>query len=367
MRLLFFCFLICTATFFSYSQSPDPLYGQDTFLQWRDSYSLYFEFSNRNYFKNNEYSNDIINGYTLIGYKATPKISYYLSDQTKISGGAFFSKNFGEPGFHDIKPVFTIQQKLSPNFSLLTGTIYNSNRHNLIRPLYHPEILIKDPTEYGLQFLYHTRDVYLDLWLDWQRFITRNSEFQEEFITGFSAETQLLSENSLTKLFIPLQIIIKHKGGQIGKQDNPISTLVNSAAGLGLNFPLSPGTFQLESYVTGYKKLTDNSQEPFSRGLGFYSKLNYQLNQFRFNFSYWQASRFLTIAGDPLLQSYSLKKDKKVTERKLLEGGLQYSQAFPYTKLSAKFHFIYDLQTSNADYYMGLFVNINLDRILLRP
>jgi hypothetical protein len=369
MRLIYLTFLFCFLASFAYNQNfkTQPLNKGP--IRWKDSASLYFEYSNTNFFKNNEYSNDILNGYTLFGFNAAPELSYYLSENTKIKGGANFLKYFGEKGFHEIKPLFQVEQKFSSNLSLIFGSIKNSNCHDLISPLYNPELLLIDPTEYGLQFLFQNKRFDIDLWLDWQRFITEKSDFQEEFITGFNSEIRLLSDNAPIKLLFPTQMVIKHKGGQIGNQEEPVSTLVNTATGVGLKLPLKTddNSLKFETLITGYHKITDKSNEPFNKGLGLFSRLNFRINAFDLHFSYWQGSNYISVAGDPIYQSYSLKKDKKMPKRKILKSGLQYSQKFRYTKLAVNFQWIYDLNLNNPDYVVGLYLYLNLNRILLSP
>ena len=369
MRLVYLICILSIASSVSSAQNFTAQQARNTPLSWKDSASLHFEFSNTNFFKNNEYSNEILNGYTLFGFNATPKFTYYLSKNTKITGGANFLKYFGEETFHEIKPVFRVQQNFSPNLSLIIGTIHNSNCHGLIKPLYHPELLITDPTEYGLQFLFQNRRFNIDLWLDWQRFITNKSDFQEEFITGLNAETQLLSQSAPLELFIPLQTVIEHKGGQIGEQDKPISTIANTAIGVGAKIPIrsDKNYLQLKQFVSGYHKITNKNEAPYNKGVGFYSRLNVRIHSFDLNFGYWQGSKYLSIAGDPIYQSYSLKKDEKLPKRKMLEAGLQYSQRFPFAKFMANFTGIYDLLDGNSDYYIGLYLYVDLDRIILKP
>ncbi len=369
MRLFYLTFLFCILSFFAYTQNFKTQPLKNAITSWKDSASLHFEFTNTNFFKNNEYSNNILNGYTLIGFNATPKLSYYLSGNTKITGGINLLKYFGKENFHEIKPVFRIHRKFNPQLSLIIGSIDNSNCHALTRPLYHPEILLKDPTEYGLQFLFQNRRFDIDLWLDWQRFITKKSDFQEEFITGISSESRLLTQNAPIEVYIPFQMLIKHKGGQIGDQEQPVSTISNAAIGVGARLPIATDNnfLQFENFITGYNKITDKSNEPFNKGAGLYSKLKLRINAFDFNFSYWRGSKFITIAGDPIYQSYSLKENEKLPEKEILEAGLRYTQNFPHSKFTVNFKGLYDLMNNSPDYYVGLYLYVDFDRIVLKP
>ena len=369
MRFYYLVIILFLIIKLTYSQefSPKPFYESES--TWKDSSTLYFEFSNTNFFKNNEYFNDIVAGYTLTGFNATPTISYRLSEKTKIKAGGHFLKLFGDNGFHEIKPVFTVHQKFNPNFSFLIGTIDNSKNHSLIRPLYDPELMLTDPTQYGLQFLFQLQSVEFDLWLDWQRFIHQNSPFQERFVTGLSSKTHLFRENNTLRLYLPFQVITRHRGGQIDTDDKPVSTLVNSATGAvaGFLFNSEGHSLQLENYITGFNKLNDKSDEPYKSGLGFYSKLTWELDRLNFNIGYWRGSHFLSVFGDPLYQSYSIKDERKIHKREIVEGGLEYSRNFSHATFSANLQLLYDTHSANLDYYFGVYLFLSMDRIILKP
>ena len=369
MRFYYITFILLFLIKLTYSQEFSPESFHESESTWKDSSVLYFEFSNTNFFKNNEYFNDIVAGYTLTGFNATPTINYHPSENTKIEAGGHFLKLFCDDGFHEIKPVFTVIQKFNSNFSFLIGTIDNSKNHSLIKPLYDPELMLTDPTQYGLQFLFQSQAVKFDFWLDWQRFIHQNSSFQERFITGLSSKIYLLKENDLFRLYLPLQVIIKHRGGQINNYDEPVSTMVNSATGAVAEFPLNSEdhSLLLENYITGFNKLNDKSDEPYKRGLGYYSKFTYHIDQFNFNVGYWQGSRFLSIFGNPVYQSYSIKNERKIQEREILEGGLKYSRSFSHATFSTNIQMLYDTHSDNLDYYFGIYLFLSMERLIIKP
>ena len=58
--------------------------------------TLSFRIENSNFFKNNEYFNDIIQGYTLIGWFINPKLIYYPAKNAKIEAGIHFLKYSGD-------------------------------------------------------------------------------------------------------------------------------------------------------------------------------------------------------------------------------------------------------------------------------
>jgi len=369
MHFYYLVFILFFLVKLSYSQEFSPEFFHESESNLKDSSALFFDFSNTNFFKNNEYFNGIVAGYTLTGFNATPSISYHLSEKTQLKAGGHFLKLFGDKGFHDVKPVFTVHQKFNPKLSFLIGTIDNSKNHSLIRPLYDPELMLTDPIQYGLQFLFQSQAVECDLWLDWKRFIHQNSPFQERFITGLSSKIYLFNENNLFRMYLPLQIITKHRGGQINNRDKPVSTLVNSATGVVAEFPLNSGNYslQLANYITGFNKLNDKSDEPYKRGLGYYSTLNWGMDQFNFNVGYWRGSGFLSVFGDPVYQSYSVKNERKIREREILEGGIKYSRSFSHATFSTNFKILYDTYSDNLDYYFGVYLFLRMERLILQP
>lgn len=360
---LVFCLLICNSTGFSQQSAEtdraDSLHAK----------LLQLEFSNTNFFRNNEYTNNFQKGYSLIGFHAAPKLNYQLSKGTQIHAGGFFLRYFGEKGFHAIKPIFTVRHRFSPSFAMLMGSLHNQKRHGLSNILYDPERMLTDPTEYGIQFLYEKKNLQADLWLDWQQFIHPGSPFQEEFVVGFSSRTDLLSNHPGIDLSLPVQSLIKHKGGQIDSTEQPISTLLDFAAGITGEFHFSGNEehfIRAESYLTGFRKLTNESPEPFKSGLGLYAQVSLNYKSFELGTGYWKGNKFRSIMGDPLYQSFPFMEGTKGEKRELIEGNLRYLIEFSEVTFSARMRMLYDTNTQKLDYHYGIYLFIDFNRPILR-
>src|SRR5687767_7880406 len=59
--------------------------------------------------KNNEYFNDIADGYTLFGYQLNPKLVYFPSEFIRVEAGALLWQDFGTNNFNQVRPTFTIK------------------------------------------------------------------------------------------------------------------------------------------------------------------------------------------------------------------------------------------------------------------
>lgn len=83
-----------------------------------------------------------------------------------------------QKGFHAL-PWFRAQVALSDHVNIVLGDLYGAANHNLIEPLYNPELnMVADP-EMGLQLLYNSRRFDLDVWVNWESFIFREDIHQE--------------------------------------------------------------------------------------------------------------------------------------------------------------------------------------------
>ena len=80
---------------------------------------------------------------------------------------------------------------LSDHVNIVLGDIYGGANHNLIEPLYNPELNLTADPEAGLQLLYDSRRFDLDVWVNWESFIFREDTHQEAFTVGLSGRYKL--------------------------------------------------------------------------------------------------------------------------------------------------------------------------------
>lgn len=261
-----------------------------------------------NFFKNNEYFNDIVPGYTLFGYQLNPELTYQPSANVKLRAGVFTWKDFGSNTYTRIQPTFSIKYQ-KDSFALIFGTLEGALTHRLIEPLFDFERIINNRQENGLQFLYHKKRIRADLWVDWLRMIYRDSPFQEEISVGFSgAFTWVRKENFL--LESPLQMQVFHRGGQIGKHASNLTNWFNGAAGIrSRHFFGSLATvrsIRMDIYGAWYQDFSNTKVNIYAYGSGLYFNMALESKWLELMLSYWQANRFRSWQGGNLYQSVAV-------------------------------------------------------------
>ena len=131
-------------------------------------------------------------------------------------------------------PWFRAQVALSDHVNIVLGDLYGAANHNLIEPLYNPELnMVADP-EMGLQLLYNSRRFDLDVWVNWESFIFREDIHQEAFTVGLSTRFKFNDPDSRFHFYAPLQVLVQHRGGELDTiLTNSVRTLMNGAVGIG--------------------------------------------------------------------------------------------------------------------------------------
>jgi len=324
-----------------------------------DSNKLFFELDNINMFKNNEYFGQFIEGYTIIGYTANPKLTYYYGNKTKISAGAHLLKYSGENDFTKILPIFSFQSKLTDSIDLVIGQIYGSTNHQLIESIFQFERLIENQVENGIQFLVNKKRFTSDIWLNWEQFILKNDPFQEIFTQGTSSKLTLFNNNRLI-LAIPLQTIISHHGGQVNSHSEELlQTFFNGTIGLNISYSIKDNFIRniaLKNYLVLYKDLSPTPVQLYKEGYAFFPNLIISSKNIDLLTGYWRANDFMSPRGELLFQSIS---DKNIataeSNRELITIKFDFHKTIVKNlQFGARFEGYYDLINSNFDYVYGL-------------
>jgi hypothetical protein len=338
-----------------------------TFCSCDDS-KLLFGIENINFLKNNEYMNDRYDGYTLLGYTVKPKFTYFPSPNTKVEVGAFFLKYSGLEELSKVLPVFTFQFKIGPHLDFVMGSLYGTINHKLVEPLFQFERYYENNEESGLQFLYHHRYLESDLWVNWEKFIFLNSPYKEELTGGFSNTIKLTGEQNNWVVFIPLQALITHRGGQIDTAKTTLQTLLNTASGLNLGYKFNTGFikyFGLENHYLTYNDLAGNAPL-LHDGYAIYSNLRLSSEQFHLVLGYFQGYNFVASRGEPLFQSVSQKDTAYIkTNRQLITGKLGYDlEIYDGVKMGVRFESYYDIAEKIFDYSYSVNIVFNRDFLI---
>lgn len=269
--------------------------------------NLYLDFQNANFVKDNEYFNDIVEGYTLIGFWIEPRAIYAISEKSSISIGTNILKFSGKDGFYNIKPVFAFRQALSENVKLVLGSLDFNENHKMPSPILDPERFYFSYTENGAQFLLNSKSFESDIWVSWDNFIWYDDSVQEKITAGVSGKYALLKSDEFS-INIPIYSIITHLGGQINRPKKPIETLVNFGSGLSIEYNDIGGFVRkmtFNPYFFIYKKNSSFASRPYNNGWAIYPYATLDFKKSLINIGWWYSNKFISPRGEAMYQTIS--------------------------------------------------------------
>lgn len=354
------------------AQLNNTMFEQRNEVVESDSNALKFVMRSMFFNKNNEYFEKIADGYTLFGYQVNPSLSYQPTGNTRLDIGVYAQKDFGNDDYNEVQPTFTFSYAFGDS-KLVLGTLEGSLSHRLIEPLYDFERVMVDRLENGLQFTVNNNWIFFDTWLDWQKMLYPGDNDQEELTGGLSMNYILMDKEF--KISIPVQMVVKHIGGQIDTSPLPLQTYVNSSVGLMLDFHNGSDGFirgaRLDGYFTGYKDFSTDQLRPFEDGSGV--MLNASIStkmHLDVMASYWRGNEYLTIQGGKLYPSESstFKNPLNIEEERelLIIRFMHNLKLADGLVLSGRFEPYFDLQNDRFEFSHALYLNYNTDFKLLR-
>lgn len=291
---------------------------------------LTLEIDNLNFFQNDELKGDMAKGYTLPGLWIQPRLAYQPLSNLKLEVGAHLLYYHGAsrypvlnyqgiPDWQDGKgysrglhamPLFRAQVSGFNNaLQLILGHLYGGSTHQLIEPLYNPELNLSADPENGVQVLLNTSYVDADLWLNWQNFIFENDNHREKFQLGLSSRVKFMaSQPRPWQVYLPVQFLAQHIGGEIQDEEHHgISSVANAAIGVGMSYALSHPVLQKvwgEAHFLYYKQLSGQLM-PVESGHGWHVTAVMKMRDFYVKAGYMRASQFITLSGSPYFGSLS--------------------------------------------------------------
>jgi hypothetical protein len=323
------------------AQSSNRLFLSGKKINAGQKGELRFELDNINFFKNNEFSSEIIEGYTLPGFRILPKVTYHFLPELRMELGLHAllfhgAERYPMMGYRDIAvwkddkyvygfhlmPWLRAHLALSDHADLVLGSIYGGANHRLIEPLYAPELNLTADPETGLQLLLDYPFLDVDAWVNWQSFIYKGDTHQEEFIAGLSSRIRLNSPASRFHLYLPVQGLAQHRGGEIDTLlTSSVQTLMNGAAGLGVTWNNPAGgllqSVGLEVHAAGYYQQAGELW-PLESGHGLHIQADANLKDFYLKAGYWESFGFISILGLPYYGSVSTKTEGVLFDHPML-------------------------------------------------
>lgn len=300
---------------------------EDAHIAPTEKNELRFNLQALAFFKDNEFnSKDVVKGYTLPGMWISPSISYQPLHNLRVEVGAHMlhywgadrypTTNIGDlthnnddkttKAFHCV-PLFRANLQLSNKVNIVLGSIYGKAFHQLTEPLYNSEKCLTADPETGVQLIWNNHWLHFDTWVDWQKFIYKRDNKQEEFTYGLSARLLANPKTKATQVYFPLQVLMHHIGGEINTeaQERSIKTWLNAATGVGINIPLNTRIpTSINSEVTAhYYSQQKGTALPYKNGTGIFAKVQAKVWNFCATASYWYSNKFISIYGNPLFNA----------------------------------------------------------------
>ncbi|MDR0757805.1 MAG: hypothetical protein LBF85_08165 [Tannerella sp.] len=333
-----------------YAQISEKVFRTDYHIDSLHSNRLFVEVDNVNFFRNIESPVIIVPGYTLPGFRLQTKAVYHPVSNIRIEGGvhslwfwgadsypafAYSSLAYwrGERANNLVRvyPFFRAQAQLSEQVNIVLGNLYGAASHLLVEPLYNPELNLTADPETGMQVLYDTKWLHFDTWVNWETFIYKMDTKQEAFSFGVSALFMCNPPESTAHVYFPLQILAQHRGGQIDMTNLPVQTMLNGAAGAGLDWHFRYRTLKkihLELNLLGYYQHAGNLW-PLKRGYGTAVSASVDLPDFRVKAAYWKCNDFISMYGNPLFGAPSMSaRDAYFMHPAMYSLGGEYIRTF---------------------------------------
>lgn len=368
--LLFLTLLLTGSAGVTYAQLDNRALEKKLEVKPENDQQIHLGIDVLGFHKNNEYFNDIADGYTLFGYQLNPRLVYFPAPTIRIEAGAFLWQDFGTSRFHQVRPTFTIKLQ-QDHYQFLFGNLQGHVSHRYIEPLYDFEKVMLDPLENGMQFIWHRDKLWLDAWIDWEKMIYRYDPEREVISGGISAEQRLLENDRGWRLSLPLQFTAQHKGGQIDTSPLPLITVCNGAAGLRLQKKSAHHFWKgwrTENYYLVFQDFSNVYQLPYKQGRGLYLNAGIDTRVQNLMLSYWKGNGYITEHGGQLFQSASTTvghPDYLEKERQLLI--LRLSHDLPLAEdltLSMRLEPLYDFTNPQLEFSSSLYLRFNTDFFL---
>ena len=349
MRKLCFIALLACALPLQAQDLATRLVATDYRLNYDQTRTLGVDVHALAFFKDNEYGGDQATGYTLPGFWVQPRLTWQPLDAVRLEAGfhaTVFDGTNKYPCFayHDIArwkgakyqhgahvlPFLRAQAQLR-KLTFVLGNLYGGANHGLVEPMMNAEVNLSQDPEMGFQLLADLPRYHFDAWINWQSFIFREDSHQEAFTVGLSQRIALNAPRSTLHFYVPIDVLIQHRGGEIDATDMGVQTIDNGALGIGLRWKANTKVFKgltAEALALGCWQQTGELW-PFDSGAAAALTLSADLiSDLRLFATTLYAHEFCSIYGAPFFSTYSTKTGGRFSDVMTSHIGAEWSHTF---------------------------------------
>jgi hypothetical protein len=360
MRIILVCLSILSLTAYN-------ICGQTIGDTKTQSGDLSLRIKSLNFIEDNEYFNPVVEGYTLLGFFFQPELIYTPSRKVSLRAGTHVLKYYGTEKFSQIRPVFSTTLNFSERTSLTLGTLSGSDKHHFFDPHFYSERLYNEYVEDGIQLTSVNDHFFTDTWISWENFIFKGDSTREQFTFGESFRYTSSPLADFIGIEVPVQLQLKHRGGQISDYPQEMESFINVAAGVRINFDLAQkrsGQIGIE-YLQFVNKLREgDSISGITHGNASWIRLHYSYKTFHIETGYWNAHDFYAPNGNPLFGSVSDYQPGLVVHNRRIINNSVSLKLLPgsYLELFFGLDLFYDVDLKRLDQAYTL--HLNFDKLI---
>jgi hypothetical protein len=360
----FLILVLASLSYGAFSQDGSSIFTCNAPFDSTNTGKLAFAVDNFNFFKNNEYKSQYVDGYTLTGLWVRPKLIYYPNNKLRLEmGGQVLAYNGRDD--YQLQPWFSAIYLPVVNLSFRMGNLDQDANHGLSEPMLDKEHFYKDKPERGIQAKINTRKLNADFWIDWQKLIFNGDPYKEQFAFGTVAKVTLYQKENFL-LSMPIAFNGQHKGGEIDSAPGLAQTHIVVSEGIRYEYKSDGPLIKSGLLECSILQSTYPLQEtalPGKSGHGFFIQTAMNTNFGCFATAFWQGNNFFSPMGMPLFQNgavgqtdavklnrlwdFSYKYDRKIFE----QGKFGFTSDLYYNPVTQKF-------SNSAAFY--LMVNLSV-------
>lgn len=326
------------------------------------------------FFLNLEYFAPYAEGYTLVGYKLRPTLTWTPAAPFSLIGGLQALAYGGLEKMHYVRPYFAAQVRHSDWLTLQMGCLPGPQSHPLHEAVLENEDEYTEVPELGAQVWLTRPKLDAQVWLNWRQFIFQGDTIPEMFTAGMifdirpgrsRAEDGSWAYDGKTRFNIPLALVFEHVGGQISNYSQPMQSLANLSAEPTLTIEtegrpfLKQAQFKLSALL--FHTMAGSSVRPMADGWALSPQVSVVAKRFDASVGWFHASNFFAMRGNPLFMSIS-NYDPEVYDRQ--RDIVTLSAAFEtdiakVAQFRLEFKGYNDVRAGRFDYSYGMTLNAN--------